>query len=106
MLGEPAISQQVDVDPVGSDPLSGWRQTEPVTDVCAVIGPHDRHLIALRDDVLDGEPGIESGADHADALLQALNPLALLWEGVVLDVVGPGDLVEELEPSFVPDFLV
>jgi hypothetical protein len=56
--------------------------------------------------MLDGEARIEGRPDHADALLEALNSLALLREWIVLDVVRPGDLIQELELALVGNFLV
>src|SRR5437660_11158018 len=91
---------------MGGDAPASRGKTEPLADMRALVGPHDRHLVAICDQVLDGEARIEGGADHADALLEALGSLALLREWVVLDVVRPGDLVDQLEPALVRDFLI
>jgi hypothetical protein len=56
--------------------------------------------------MLDREMGVVSGADHADTLLQAFKSLVLPREGVVLDMIGPGDLVKDLQPALVPDLLI
>jgi hypothetical protein len=91
---------------MGGDALSGRCKTEPLADVRSLVRPHDSHLVVFRDQMLDGEARIEGCPDHADALLEALNSLALLREWIVLDVVRPGDLIQELELALIRNFLV
>jgi hypothetical protein len=56
--------------------------------------------------VLERESGVEGRAHHAGALLQALNALELVREGVVLHKIWLANLVEDLEPTLVHDLLV
>ncbi len=91
---------------MGDDALFGRRKTKPLTHVRTGIAPHDCHLVAFYDQVFYREAGIECRAHHADGLFQAFDALALLRERVVLDVVRPGHLVEDLEPAVVYDLLV
>ena len=72
----------------------------------AAVAPHDGDLVALGDQMLDRERGVERRPDHADALLEALHSLRLSGERVVLDVVRPRDLVQDLQPALVADLLV
>src|ERR1700716_1218553 len=88
------------------DALARRREPEPLTHVPADVAPHHGDLVALGHHVLDRELRVEGRADHADALLQALDSLRLSGERVMLDMVGPRDLVKDLEPALVSRLLV
>jgi hypothetical protein len=106
VFSQAAIPQQMNIDPVGGHALSGWLKAKPFPLMRPTVRPHHNDLVTLSDQVLDRELRIESGAHHADSLLQAVAALALCGERVVLDVVWQRDLVDDLEPPVVPDFFI
>ena len=106
MLGQAAVAQKVDVNPVSGDALARRREPEKITDVGADVAPHHGDLVTLGHHVLDGELRVEGRADHADALLQTLDSLRLSGERVMLDVVGPCDRVQYLEAALVSRLVV
>src|SRR5215203_2229603 len=82
------------------------REPEPFTNVRAAVAPHDGDLVALGHQMLDRELGLEGRPHYADALLQALHTLRLSRERVVLDVVRPRNLIENLQSALVAGLLI
>src|SRR5919112_4494139 len=100
-----AVGDAPNADPLDRYPFAGRRDTHQITRVGGVRPKARHHLVPFGDLILDGVSDVGKGAaEHADVPLSTLEPAHLLWgSGIVEDVLGPEDLVHQVQVSAIED---
>ena len=102
-----AIAHDVDVDTGNLELLPSRRHAHEAPAVSARVLPAHHDLVALRDDILDGElERVEGRVEPCDSCFEIGEPVSLPWERIVLEVVLGRDLVEDAEPALVENLVV
>ena len=94
MLGDLPLGQTEDADTADPHRSQGMPSSSPVG---ARIGPAHRDLVALCDQLLDGDPQIRMPARYIAHLLDALQPRRLARQGSVVDEVRGDQLAGAIQ---------